>query len=432
MLNCQVESDQDREFWQVQQQPEEGSAPPSPASSSRWVPLTINMHVSPGNQLKVRQDLDQEVIVGGAARRETPMSHDVAGGVAGEDSSDGTMSASLSSEVSGLSSGGGGEWQEGGGGMATGGEEGVVTRGEEGVVNREEGGVVSGGEEGVVSRGEEGVVTRGEEGVVTRGEEGVVSRGEEGVVEGEEGVVEGEEGQKDRVREEEGGKVCDDEENMVDPNTESGLTEPPDATGGVAEAAMPPYLTGEDVHTTEMSTVDSTSTSPVEAEDRACVTPVQQPIANPPAEQDGMGVEFVVGSPPTTAGSSQSGGTTSLPALEKLQLHLEKQDGEGALEADSSCECVEGSGGVTEEGEGEGEEEGEEGGVTYELSMVVSHVREPWMETQGNLVAHIRVGPTYHGRKEVCMYVCVYVCMYVCMYVPGLCGRLVLVFVLLV
>ena len=33
--------------------------------------------------------------------------------------------------------------------------------------------------------------------------------------------------------------------------------------------------------------------------------------------------------------------------------------------------------------------------------MLVGHVKEPWMETPGNLVAHIRIGPSYHTRKEV-------------------------------
>lgn len=37
----------------------------------------------------------------------------------------------------------------------------------------------------------------------------------------------------------------------------------------------------------------------------------------------------------------------------------------------------------------------------YELSMVVAHVRESWMEAPGNLVAHIRVSPFYHARKQV-------------------------------
>ena len=33
--------------------------------------------------------------------------------------------------------------------------------------------------------------------------------------------------------------------------------------------------------------------------------------------------------------------------------------------------------------------------------MVVAHVREGWMEAPGNLVAHIRVSPFYHNRKQV-------------------------------
>lgn len=38
----------------------------------------------------------------------------------------------------------------------------------------------------------------------------------------------------------------------------------------------------------------------------------------------------------------------------------------------------------------------------FDLVMVVGHVKEGWMEGPGNLVAHIRVGPSYHIRKEVC------------------------------
>ena len=48
------------------------------------------------------------------------------------------------------------------------------------------------------------------------------------------------------------------------------------------------------------------------------------------------------------------------------------------------------------EEEGGGEERGE-----YELVMAVGHVKEAWMEVPGNLVAHIKVGPSYHLRKEV-------------------------------
>lgn len=52
--------------------------------------------------------------------------------------------------------------------------------------------------------------------------------------------------------------------------------------------------------------------------------------------------------------------------------------------------------------ESEGEEEGG-GGCSggYELMMAVGHVKEAWMEVPGNLVAHIKVGPSYHLRKEV-------------------------------
>lgn len=39
--------------------------------------------------------------------------------------------------------------------------------------------------------------------------------------------------------------------------------------------------------------------------------------------------------------------------------------------------------------------------AVYDLMMAVGHVKEAWMEGPGNLVAHIRVGPSYHIRKEV-------------------------------
>ena len=54
-------------------------------------------------------------------------------------------------------------------------------------------------------------------------------------------------------------------------------------------------------------------------------------------------------------------------------------------------------GGCSEEEGGEGK--GERG--EYELMMAVGHVKEAWMEVPGNLVAHIKVGPSFHLRKEV-------------------------------
>ena len=33
--------------------------------------------------------------------------------------------------------------------------------------------------------------------------------------------------------------------------------------------------------------------------------------------------------------------------------------------------------------------------------MAVVHIKEAWMEVPGNLVAHIKVGPSYHLRKEI-------------------------------
>ena len=39
--------------------------------------------------------------------------------------------------------------------------------------------------------------------------------------------------------------------------------------------------------------------------------------------------------------------------------------------------------------------------AVYDLTMVVGHVREGWMDTPGNLITHIRVAPSYHIRKGV-------------------------------
>ena len=62
------------------------------------------------------------------------------------------------------------------------------------------------------------------------------------------------------------------------------------------------------------------------------------------------------------------------------------------------CEVSSDEGKEMKEAEME-EGEGEKG--QYELVMAVGHVKESWMEVPGNLVAHIKVGPSYHLRKEV-------------------------------
>lgn len=80
-------------------------------------------------------------------------------------------------------------------------------------------------------------------------------------------------------------------------------------------------------------------------------------------------------------------GTSGRKRLEICEL---LSDGKDVKEGSGSEEEEEG-----EEGEGEGER-GE-----YELVMAVGHVKEAWMEVPGNLVAHIKVGPSYHLRKEV-------------------------------
>lgn len=54
----------------------------------------------------------------------------------------------------------------------------------------------------------------------------------------------------------------------------------------------------------------------------------------------------------------------------------------------------------SEEVEGKEEEKGSGTSGDYELMMAVGHVKEAWMEVPGNLVVHIKVGPSYHLRKE--------------------------------
>lgn len=50
-LNCQVESEQDRDFWRQQQQQ---------AGGSPWVPLSMELTLDKGNQLGVRELPEEE------------------------------------------------------------------------------------------------------------------------------------------------------------------------------------------------------------------------------------------------------------------------------------------------------------------------------------------------------------------------------------
>ena len=81
-----------------------------------------------------------------------------------------------------------------------------------------------------------------------------------------------------------------------------------------------------------------------------------------------------------------------------MSMQLELEDGSYG----KSLDIREISTGAVEE-ENKTEEEGERDRCfgDYELVMAVGHVKEAWMEVPGNLVAHIRVGLSYHLRKEV-------------------------------
>lgn len=108
-------------------------------------------------------------------------------------------------------------------------------------------------------------------------------------------------------------------------------------------------------------------------------------------------VRFHVGSnEPGMEGDGDSAVSGDMPTD---KLHLEKDVGGGSRSTPSNIGGIGGTEG--DAGSGGSEEAEEEESAVYELSMVVSYVKEPWMEAQGNLVAHIRVGPTYHQRKEV-------------------------------
>ena len=77
-----------------------------------------------------------------------------------------------------------------------------------------------------------------------------------------------------------------------------------------------------------------------------------------------------------------------------MQLGL-KETSEG-----KSLEITESSSADEKESEEEGDGSGTGVSGDYELVMAVGHVKEAWMEVPGNLVAHIKVGPSYHRRKE--------------------------------
>ena len=80
----------------------------------------------------------------------------------------------------------------------------------------------------------------------------------------------------------------------------------------------------------------------------------------------------------------------------------EMEGGEVRGKCDGSGEekLAESEGEVSDGGGGDGEVRVDLE-AEFELAMVVCHVRESWIETAGNLIAHIRVGPSYHLRKEV-------------------------------
>ena len=85
----------------------------------------------------------------------------------------------------------------------------------------------------------------------------------------------------------------------------------------------------------------------------------------------------------------------------KMRLTLKESDDGKTLDIINQSPLVD------EEEGGAAEEDG--GGACchgdYELMMAVGHVKEAWMEVPGNLVAHIRVGPSYHQRKEASRFI---------------------------
>lgn len=83
-----------------------------------------------------------------------------------------------------------------------------------------------------------------------------------------------------------------------------------------------------------------------------------------------------------------------------MSMHLRLEEGS----CGKSLDIWETSRGDVEENEMEKEGEGDRCSGDYELMMAVGHVKEAWMEVPGNLVAHIRVGSSYHLRKEVNCY----------------------------
>ena len=98
--------------------------------------------------------------------------------------------------------------------------------------------------------------------------------------------------------------------------------------------------------------------------------------------------------------NEQTHGSTTLTRLIPMSMRLELKEDSYGRSLDIHVQEIS-SGAVEEENKTEEDGEGDRCSGDYELVMAVGHVKEAWMEVPGNLVAHIRVGPSYHLRKEV-------------------------------
>lgn len=313
VLNCQVESELDKEFWHFQQHQQQEASSASP-THCRWVPLTIRMSLSADGELQVVQD--PEVGRGGTGHRSCGGSSGRGGGVS---ASEGSVSVSPLRDISGLSLGGN-----------------VDVAGV--------GGAECHSEEYVYSSLSEDCSTAD----ATDDIELVVP--EECVPE-EEGVPE-----------------------------ELGV---PEVFGMAEEGSVAEGIgVTEEVGVASGGSVSFEGTADVEIGIDACACTAEGGFGE---GEDVVEDDAVSPSPTASRGEEQ----VCLEEAASVQAEEEEYDHTSGPEASGSSV-----------GEGIGSEDGGEGDV-YELTTVVSHVKEPWMETHGNLVAHVRVGSTYHMRKEV-------------------------------
>jgi len=374
-LNCQVESDKDVKFWQVQQRRDKSPQGGGNHSLSRWVPLSLKLKICPDGSLDVSQD-----------HQDYGRSQDSGRSQDGEQE--------------------GGEFKEGGKSQDS---------------RRSQDGEQEGGKSKEGGKSQDSGISqdsrRSEED--SKSEDSRSSQNDE-----QEGGKSKEDGksQDSRLSQESGnsqdsGGSRDDGRSSSCGGSQDSSESLAGGKMGMAQLAEPELALGNgsagDAATllAPGAAAPSSSLDQVEGGGRGGGEGVEDEEGVAGAADVGMGGES--GDTPPEKGEGWAGvedcGTVNEGGeAGEVEVKEEEEESEenflpdeGQKKAEESVATVEGC----DEKENGGRQKGGAKGACleaeYELAMVVCHVRESWMECHGNLVAHIKVGPSYHLRKEV-------------------------------